>query len=250
LKATFIVNRQSYSIDLSEPLDISIPLSASSQNPIAWNLSRPEIEPVVMGEWIGSVDQGAAVNFNTIRFNPHAHGTHTECVGHITKEFHSINETLNRYFFLAELITVTPEPENGDMLISKEQLEGLLNGKKPEAVVIRTLPNKVSKLNFKYSNTNWPYMDAAAAGFLAKLGVEHILIDLPSVDKERDEGKLLAHKAFWNYPKAIRFQATITELIYVADRIEDGNYLLNLQTAPFVNDAAPSRPVLYKIENK
>jgi kynurenine formamidase len=37
-----------------------------------------------------------------------------------------------------------------------------------------------------------------AALFLHESGIKHLLIDLPSVDKEKDEGKLLAHKAFWN----------------------------------------------------
>jgi hypothetical protein len=36
-----------------------------------------------------------------------------------------------------------------------------------------------------------------AALFLRKRN-QHLLIDLPSVDKEKDEGKLLAHKAFGN----------------------------------------------------
>ena len=74
-----------------------------------------------------------------------------------------------------------------------------------------------------------------------------MLIDLPSIDKEKDDGALLAHKAFWNYPKNLRLDATITEFIYVPDAVEDGHYLLNLQTASFVNDATPSRPILYKI---
>ena len=78
-------------------------------------------------------------------------------------------------------------------------------------------------------------------------GVEHLLIDLPSVDKERDAGALLAHRAFWNVDGKMRKQATITEFIYVSNTIEDGTYFLNLQVAPFENDASPSRPVLYKI---
>ena len=41
--------------------------------------------------------------------------------------------------------------------------------------------------------------------------------------------------------------ATITEFIYVTNEIFDGDYLLNLQFAPFENDAAPSRPVLIRI---
>jgi hypothetical protein len=77
--------------------------------------------------------------------------------------------------------------------------------------------------------------------------VEHLLIDMPSIDREMDEGKLLAHHAFWQYPENTQFHKTITEFIYVNNEIIDGTYLLNLQIASFENDASPSKPVLYKI---
>ena len=73
---------------------------------------------------------------------------------------------------------------------------------------------------------------------------------MPSVDKEQDEGKLLAHKAFWNVKDVnnlnddARLNCTITELIYVPNEITDGTYLLNLQIASFENDASPSKPIL------
>jgi len=70
---------------------------------------------------------------------------------------------------------------------------------------------------------------------------------LPSVDREVDEGKLLAHKAFWEYPDAPRTDCTITEMVYVPDNAMDGLYLLNLQIASFELDVSPSKPVLYKI---
>ena len=81
---------------------------------------------------------------------------------------------------------------------------------------------------------------------LREMGVKHLLIDLPSVDKEKDNGKLLAHKAFWNFPENPRFEATITELVFVPNDVQDGSYLLNLMIAPFHNDATPSKPVLYR----
>ena len=88
-------------IDLSKPHDISIPLTNNDQNPIAWYQNRPEIEPVTMGDWIGKVSEGkSSTNFNNIFFNPHAHGTHTECLGHITRDFYSINQCLKQFFFL------------------------------------------------------------------------------------------------------------------------------------------------------
>jgi len=235
-------------IDLSNPLDISIPLKASSENPIAWYLKKPIIEPVKEGDWIGKVSEGASVNFNNIAFNPHAHGTHTECIGHITPKFYSINETLKTFFFLAEVISVEPEVQGEDFVILETQIKTLLRDKKPEALVIRTLPNTISKKAKKYSNTNWAYLSERAANFIREIGVQHLLIDTPSVDKEKDDGKLLAHKAFWNYPSEPRLEATITEFIFVSNNIKDGSYLLNLQIAPFHNDASPSKPVLYKMK--
>lgn len=240
-------NNITYKVDLSKPLDISIPLEGSSRNPIAWNLDKPTIEPVIQGDWTGSVAKGAAVNFNTIRFNPHAHGTHTECLGHITEKVHSVQRSLKQYFFIATVISVAPELKKGDMVISRKQLSGILKGISSTALIIRTLPNTVSKKTQKHTDTNWPYLEEGAARFIREIGVDHLLIDLPSVDKEKDGGKLKAHKAFWNYPEEPRLKATITEFIYVSNKIKDGTYLLNLQTAPFVNDATPSRPVLYKI---
>ncbi len=236
------------SVDLSKPLDISIPLQASEENPLAWYQSKPTIEPVKMGDWTGRVLEGASVNFNNIFFNPHAHGTHTECFGHISEGFHSVNDSLKTFFFLTELITVSPDKVDDDQIISEESIKEALNGKTPEAIVIRTLPNNLDKKSKIWSDSNWPFLHDKAALFLRKIGVKHLLIDLPSVDKEKDEGKLLAHKAFWNYPENPRRECTITELVYVSEAIKDGAYLLNLQIASFHNDASPSKPVLYAID--
>lgn len=247
----FIDNK--YQIDLSKPIDISIPLSNTDKNPIAWYIEKPEIEPVKFGDWIGKVSEGSSTNFNNIFFNPHGHGTHTECLGHITREFYSINQCLKQFFFTAELISITPEDINGDLVITKNQIERALNGKTQEAIIIRTLPNSESKKHKNYSKTNPPYLAEEAAIYIREIGIQHLLIDLPSVDREEDEGKLLAHKAFWNVKNVnnlnddARLNCTITEMIFVEDTIQDGNYILNLQIASFENDASPSKPILFKM---
>lgn len=234
-------------IDLSKPLVISIPLRASKDNVNAWYIGEPKIEPVKNGDWIGSIKAGANVNFNNIHFNPHAHGTHTECIGHITEEFHSINKNLKQFFFTAEVISVAPEKYFKDTVISKHQLEILLKDKTPEALVIRTMPNTKEKMNRHYSETNWTYILEDAMHFIRDKGIKHLLIDLPSVDREHDGGKLLSHKAFWDFDGDRRLDCTLTEFIYVPNKVIDGSYMLNLQIAPFENDATPSKPVLYKI---
>ncbi|WPR72529.1 cyclase family protein [Flavobacterium sp. NG2] len=249
-----------FQVDLSKPIDISIPLTNTDENPIAWYLDKPIIEPVRVENWIGKVSEGnSSTNFNNIQFNPHAHGTHTECLGHITRDFYSINQSLKTFFFIAELISVEPEAQGEDLVITLDNLLTGLDltlklGNPKEAIIIRTLPNSDSKKSTNYSNTNPPYLSEEAARFIRESGIKHLLIDLPSVDKEKDGGKLLAHKAFWNVQDThrlnedARLDCTITEMIFVPNEIQDGNYLLNLQIASFENDASPSKPILYKIQ--
>ncbi|MBI1836986.1 MAG: cyclase family protein [Flavobacteriia bacterium] len=238
-------------IDTNQPLDISIPLSNTSNNLKAWYVDTPMIEPVRIEGFIGLVAEGGSVNFRNIFFNPHGHGTHTECLGHITPEIYSVNTSLKTYFFNAYVLTIIPEIKvtdcGIDLVITKAQLEEKLKGLETEALIIRTLPNDENKQHQNYSDTNPAYLDCDCISIIDAIGVKHLLVDLPSVDKESDGGILAFHHAFWKVPENPQFDKTITEFVFVKDSISDGHYILNLQTAPFENDASPSRPVLYKI---
>lgn len=246
MKAIINIKGNAYQTDLAKPLDISIPLK-NNKGTLAWYVDNPVIEPVVMGDFVGSVKKGASTNFNKITFYPHANATHTECVGHITKEFYSINHLLKNFLFLAELITLAPKRKGSDCVITKFQVKEALKHKNLDALVIRTQPNTKDKLAKNYSNSNPPFLLEETAVYLKEIGIKHLLIDLPSVDKEKDGGKLLAHKAFWNFNSKLRLDATITEFIFVDNAIKDGLYLLNLQIASIENNATLSKPVLYAI---
>ena len=243
-------NDENFQIDLAQPLDISIPLKEGAETVNCFYAPFLETAPVIAGDFIGSTKQGGIVNFLNVRLNPHGNGTHTECVGHIARETYTINQSLKQFHFLAYLTSIYPQKmENGDRVISLEQLQlALENVDLPEAIIIRTLPNESSKCQRNYSGTNPPYFDWKAINYLVENGVTHLLVDLPSVDREEDDGKLLAHKAFWNYPEKPRTEATITELIYVSEDIKDGLYFLNLQIASFEIDVSPSKPILYQIK--
>ena len=245
--ATIQYNSKRLKIDLSQPLDISIPIRGDGSSVNAWHIGPPKIEPEVFENGIISVEEGASVNFNTITFNPHSHGTHTETVGHITKKKYAINKYLKQFFFLAEVVTVAPEKLGEDYVISAKQLQFAIGNKRREALVVRTLPNTSEKKSRQYSDTNWTYFQEEAIRLLVKKGIKHLLIDLPSIDREEDGGALKGHNAFWNTQGKIRTDATITEFIYVSNKIKDGAYVLNLQIAPFENDASPSKPILFKI---
>jgi arylformamidase len=243
-------------IDTEKPLDISLVLVNNDSNPKAWYVDNPRFEPVMANGFTGSVEQGGSVNFRNIYFNPHGHGTHTECVGHITNEVYSVNSTLKNFFFLAQVISVKPEirtnTDDGikDSVITRKVLEGIHFMENAEAIIIRTLPNTEEKKTKNYSNTNPAFLDLDTIEILAPERIKHLLIDTPSVDRENDGGLLSFHHKFWNTKGEIRFDRTITELVYVNNEILDGLYVLELQMASFENDAAPSRPILYRIESK
>jgi arylformamidase len=247
MKATIEYNSETYQIDLSKPLDISMPLASTKENPTAWYVDAPRFEPVVGDGFVGDVNQGGSVNFRNIFFNPHGHGTHTECVGHISKEAYTINQCLTEFFFLANLVSIAPEKRAEDQIITLSQLKKVYKINNAKAIVIRTIPNTSKKLGMQYSSKNPPFIEANAVQFLIDNGVEHLLIDTPSVDKEEDGGALISHHTFWEYPTNTQVQRTISELIFVPEKIVDGTYFINIQIASFENDASPSKPILYEI---
>ena len=247
LHTSVVIGDKTYKANLLEPIDISIPLRSGPNNIHAWYVGDAEFKAVENENWIGDVNRGGAVNFRDIYFNPHGHGTHTECVGHISKEDYTINQCLKQFFFPAQVVTITPENREQDQVITAKQISNIQWSDNVQALIIRTLPNNTSKLDRQYSSSNPPYIDAEAVQLIIQAGINHLLVDLPSIDKEHDEGKLAGHHVFWNYPESVALHRTITEFVFVPNEVIDGLYLLNLQISPFENDAAPSKPVLFKL---
>lgn len=234
-------------VELNAPFaDLSMAVSDVAR---AWYIDAPKFEPVVLGDWTGSVAAGNGVNFFNVHFNPHAHGTHTETAGHISVERYSVNTHFKTPFAL--LAVLSPKVDEEKMHFAdfktawdRAKTAGHLEGVTAVALhtdCSRDLPTR------EYSNTDWPYLDAEIGAFLKAQGIDHLLIDQPSVDKEEDGGALACHKSFWGPQPELSLHRTITELIHIPTHVKDGRYLLNLQVAPLENDAAPSRPLLYEL---
>tara|TARA_B100001093_G_scaffold296837_1_gene283047 strand:+ start:4387 stop:5154 length:768 start_codon:yes stop_codon:yes gene_type:complete len=243
---------ENFQVDLSKPIDLSL-TSKTLKSFKAWYRDEIHFKTISDGDFIGSVVKGGSVNFKEIIINPHANMTHTESVGHISKQEVPINQIFQPFHYIAQLISVKPQEvtteksvhQLGDLCVFLNQIKNKINSN-AEALILRTQEN-YNELSIKdYNNTNWPYLSEETAHYIRNCGIKHLLIDQPSVDKERDGGKLLSHKAFWDYPQSIDKERTITEFIGVPDDIEDGMFLLNLSIANIENDASPSRPVIYK----
>lgn len=242
---------RAFRVDLSRPIDLSHAMHDGEGQLRAWWVDPVRMEPVHIGDTTYAVSSGAPVNFRTIRFNPHGHGTHTESVGHITPEVYPVGGLLKRYFFTAQVISIRPEERRApdgrtDRVITHEQLRHAVNERPPEALVLRTLPMEDNTAR-DWSGSNPPYLQSTACAWLRSIGVKHLLVDLPSVDREEDNGVLAAHHAFWDHPNTVDRERTISELLHIPADVRDGDHLLELQVPHFMNDAAPSRPVLYAI---
>ncbi len=238
---------QAYGFDPQFAIDISTVLREDSVN--CYYAQKVTFETYVFGDFVGSVAQGGPVNYQRVTLTPHGNGTHTECYGHISADANAtIYNCLKKHLFFAQLVTLPAYSEGPDSIVRLEDLERQLNGVIPEAIIIRTLPNEEAKLKKQYSGTNPPYLDAEIGKFLAKHQVKHLLVDLPSVDREEDNGELKCHHAFWQYPEKTRKDCTITELVYVNSSVPDGFYLLNLQVISLWSDASPSKPIIYRLK--
>lgn len=258
-----------FTFDAKQAKDISVALNFNGEQPNLYGVEKATSEAYKDGGFTGDTREGGGCNFERITMVPHCNGTHTECIGHITHKRFSIRKQLSKSLFFASLITVIPEPaltssdtydpqkESDDFFISKRILKEALGSVSKNflnALIIRTLPNDKSKLSRNYTAHKPAFFSIEAMNHIVDLGIEHLLIDLPSIDRNHDEGKLTSHHLFWKIKEGThelnpysRVESTITEMIYVENGVDDGSYLLNLQVAPFYSDAAPSRPLLYPL---
>lgn len=254
-------------IDLSRPVDLAIELDFAGPQPRHFGAPRASTRSFETQGFKGSVARGASCNCDLIRLIPHCNGTHTEGVGHLTRERFDAWRLVPGGLVPALVASVTPvvdsaessepAPQPGDRLVTRAALEAAWPAELPfvpRALVLRTLPNTPDKRVRDYSAQIPPYLSQQAAQLLVARGIVHLIVDLPSVDRTHDQGRLTAHRIFFGLPPGVvqldaaqRPQATITELAFVPDVVPDGPCLIALQVPALGGDAVPSRPLWYAL---
>lgn len=271
MKIRFKIDNQEYNSNTDNYFDISITQYFNEIQPNSFNVDKAKANPFRMGDFVGDTNQGSSCNFDELTITPHCNGTHTECIGHILNTRDRITDNLTDILVPAYLISCEitsgseteevylPELTKNDKVITRQTLYKLIGNLdlQDKALIIRTLPNNSNKLTQDYAENENIFFTNAAMHLIYDKKVKHLLIDQSSIDKANDEGMLSNHRIFWNVglnqknkQRDIEHNKTITEFIYVDDKIKDGLYLLNLQIAPFGLDASPSRPILFVITDE
>jgi kynurenine formamidase len=263
-------NNKTYYVDWEKSFSIAIPLDFEGKQPNHFDAPPAVAQTYRANGFIGDTRKGGSCNVQTLSLTPHCNGTHTECVGHITQKRISIHALAPQPFIFAALISATPQEAqttqeiydppltSEDRVIPLQALEEPLQKaaqEKIQALIVRTLPNPEEKKFTRYTQAPPPFFTLPAIQAISRLPIRHLLVDIPSIDKMFDEGKLSGHRIFWGLaPGAeepnteLQRRRTITEMVYIPDNAPDGLYLLNLQIAPFVTDAAPSNPILFPLK--
>lgn len=254
-------------------VDLSIPLRFDGPQPNLYGVPAASRSVLVTEGFTGSVAEGGSCNVDALRLIPHCNGTHTECVGHITRERITLTECWQPRLLRALVVSIRA---GYDLTVSAAMVAAAagpwLGGDSiPEALIVRAFPKGADPFTTYGASEPVPgtslppqpipYLLPEATAWMRARGILHLLTDLPSLDP-LDSAELLAHRAFWGMePGSVDLPPpfptpgqpgqpdprtqTVTEFIHVPGNLPDGPGILELHVAPFDLDAAPSRPVFH-----
>ena len=245
---------RTFRVDLSKPIDLSLPLRDGEGQVRAWC-----VDPVTHGTGAQRRHHLRREGRRTGEF-PHDHlqpararHAHRERWPHQSREIHPVGEQLKRYFFTAQVVSLLPEERRApdanrtDLVITLEQLRNVVDERPPEALVIRTLPNDEG--GPEGLERHQPTLPAKHGLCLAAQHRREAPAAGPAQRGPR-RGWWCAGRA----PRLLGFPEHRgpgthhqRDAPRAGRRCATASYLLELQLPHFMNDAAPSRPVLYAL---
>lgn len=211
-------------LDLGAPISLARPVRFDGGGPRHFGAPAARARPYAAPGFSGDVRRGASCNCATIELTPHCNGTHTESVGHL------VEEPLD----VCDLVPLGLLPA----LVLRSRAADTLEA---HAVTYRDDPAD-------------PYLSRQLVSELVARGIEHLVVDLPSIDRSRDGGRLCAHRLFFGLPTgstrladATRQHCTVTEYASIPAALSDGPCALQLTLPRLAGDAVPSRPLAFRL---
>ncbi len=254
----------------AEPFDPLAPVSLARTlrfdglDPRHFGAPPPAAPPLRLVGFSGAVGTGASCNCRVLTLVPHCHGTHTESVAHLTHEPLDACAVAPLAAIPAWLASVQacpardtaedslPHPQPGDRLLTRAALEAAwprLPGFSPRGLILRSGDAGCAEAGHEEVP---PYLSRQAVQLIVERGIEHLVVELPSIDRSHDEGVLCAHRLFFGLPPgsqrladATRRHCTVTEYAEVPPALADGPCFLQLAMPRIAGDAVPSQPLYF-----
>ncbi len=257
MELTLTQNDKSYQVDLNSGVCLAIPYHYNGAQPNFYNVPKGTAEPFKQDDYVGRVTDHVGCNVMVVQQNIHCTGTHTECAGHISNEPISIHDILNHVYFIADLISVVPVQffstqekyhlpiKDNEPVITREMVQGKIS-ENSIGLVVRTMPNSRRKIEKKYNSLNTPFFTTEAIEYICETGIKHLVVDIPTIDRTDDGGRLGNHHIFFETEPP--YEKTITEMAFIDNGVPDGRYCMTIEIPPMMLDAAPSRPFIFDIK--
>ena len=255
----FEASGRSWEADLDRARSIARPIRFDGSSARAFGLPAASREAFRAGGASLALEEGGTLDCYGLTIWPHGNGTHTESVGHLARGAPAPCELLGASPLLAALVTL-PIARLGDLSDTYEQRSGpddsvfgadalrsalsiVAAGLSPAALIMRAAPG---------ADAGAPvYLTTEAARVVRAAGVEHLVLELASLDRLEDGGALANHRIFWGLEPgqaearlARGPRRTITELACVPEELADGLWALQIHLPALITDAVPSRPIL------
>jgi kynurenine formamidase len=253
-------------VDFSAATSLALLLDFAGVHPRHFGAPAADSRAFQVEGFEGEVARGASCNCRSITLIPHCNGTHTESASHLTVQQRPLHEIAPLAPLPALLLTLQPRPldgtaedsdpapQPGDQLLTRSDLLSAWQEQppcRPRALMLRTGASAGS------TTGNPPYLTRQLMAEIVARGIEHLVVDLPSVDRSHDQGRLTTHRLFFGLPAgetdlaaATRAHCTITELASFPSHLVDGPCALQLQLPAFTGDAVPSRPLHLPLVNR
>ncbi|MFC1729022.1 cyclase family protein [candidate division KSB1 bacterium] len=214
-------------------------------------------------QFVGDVGRGGSCNVELISYVPHS-VTHIEASSHILSyDSGSITvsdipqEHLTGLAYLADLSHLSDEPGR---LIEwaelKEKLDGIVL---PVSMLALKTKGSLLPIDYDFSGKDYLAVDPATASEIhdyshpsLQIQFNCLLLDLPSTDKEYDDGKLLAHRRFFGIPET-GHSGTNNEkraIVELADfsELDEGYYFVVITPSRFQTNAVSTGVSFWPLE--
>lgn len=243
--STLLLKIEDRVFTLQNPISVgrTISLQPQYRSSGAFHLPKFLTSTFEVGDFIGDMKRGGSCRVDLHRYSPH-NLTHIESSAHIDENGITLDKIdrnkLSGTVFLADLSSIISDFVKWEHLIDK------FDHTKMDALAIKTSSSLLPQ-DKDFTQSDAMAVHHTTAQKFIDLGIDLIILDLPSMDKETDS-TLASHKIFFESDKTTRSQNVIIELAHFHN-LKEGYYYFVLTPPILQTDATITDIWFYHLEN-